>query len=154
MKEKFNDGKHWTTTCIYLLIIVVAIFLIAQVFSIRVKRTVLNQFHLNQQSFKMFAAIHFIPPMYSFANEVWYTHRLVDFSEIEKNSTSKPEIIHYWVNHYPLRFVTFSIFGRRRFFLQQRPQYIYVRSKYMNVTLKSIYELQQSPRGLVMKKIE
>lgn len=151
---KHCGGKRWGTICFYCLLVFAAIFLVAQAVSPSVKTLALNQFHLKQKSFKIFAAIHFIPPMYSFANEVWYTHDLVDFDEIEQNSSPQSEIIHIWLNHYPLRFVTNSIIHRGRFFFQEKPQYVYVRSKFTNITARTVYELQRDPQGLVMKRIE
>ena len=152
--ENLTNKKHPGTTCFYLLIAAAAIFLLAQAFSVDIRKLALNQFHLRHKSFPTFAAIHFVPPMYSFANEVWYTHRLVDFSELESGNFPESELIHSWFNHYPLRFVSNSYLGRKMFFAEEKPQYLYVSSRYMNENLRTVYELRKNSGTLFLKRIE
>jgi len=154
MRQNNDKCKHWGTIGFYLLMIVSAMFLIAQTCSSKVGKIVLKQFHLRQNSFLTFSVVHFIPPMYSFTNEVWYAHTLTDFEKMRNNPSSNNSSIHFWFNHYPLRFVTFSIFSRKMFFQEQKPQYVYVQSKYNDLTLRTIYELIPGPQGLMMKRVE
>ena len=155
MIHKNNEkNKYWGTRGLYLLIALSSLFLIAQAYSEKIGEIALKQFHLRQNSFLTFAAVHFIPPMYSFTNEIWYAHTLTDFVNMENNLSANNAVTHFWFNHYPLRFVTFSIFSRKIFFQEHRPQYVYVRSKYNSLTLRTIYELILKPQGLVMKRIE
>ena len=143
-----EEVKFWGTAVFYRLLILAAVYLVVLVFSTGVKTVSLKEFHLKQDNFGVFALVHFIPPMYSFANEVWYSQELVDFSTI----VSRPGVPHFWFNHYPLRFVTFG--APREFFFQQAgPQYVYVRSRYMGHALESIYELKRTSRGIVMSPV-
>ncbi len=118
-----------------------SLVLLAQPFSTVVQNVRLKQFHLQQDSFPLFAVNHFIPPMYSFANEIWYTNKLVDFAEIESQEGAA-DVFHYWLNHYPTRFVSFDIIGRQKFFDDDPPRYLYVRSKYRDSAWRTIYELR------------
>jgi hypothetical protein len=81
--------------------------------------------------------------MYSFANELWYSHQMLDFEVMEKNKSTTNEVLYLWVNHYPLRIVTFNLL-RPVYVNQEKPQYIYLRSRFMNLTLRSLYQLQKN----------
>ncbi len=144
MKHKFS------TTAFYGLIGIVSVFLIAQVFVKPVRDLVLRQFHLRHQNFATFALVHFIPPMYSFTNQVWYSHRQLDFDDLEKGRYNSDEAIGFWFNHYPLRIVTFSSIPRPTFHHQAQPQYLYVRSKYLHDSLLTIYTLDKNEKGLTI----
>lgn len=154
MPKKIFDSRYWGTGIVYLLLSAAALFLAAQTLFTPVKRTVLNQFHLKQKSFVTFALVHFIPPMYSFANEVWYAQELRDFQEIESGALPASETAHFWFNHYPLRLVTFSGIPRQYYFEQADPQFIYVRSKFMDQTARTVYQLKKDGKRLIMQRIE
>lgn len=139
---KFLHNKHWGTACFYVLLLAVSIVLLSKCISDKVKTVFLKQFHLEQSSFPLFATVHFIPPMYSFANEFWYNHQLFDFDQMEKNKITTQDVLYLWVNHYPLRIVTFNLL-RPVYMNQEKPQYIYLRSRFMNLTLHSLYQLQK-----------
>ncbi len=143
-----DKRRHWGTGVFYGLLILAAVYLVALVFSSGVKTVSLKEFHFKQDNFTIFALVHFIPPMYSFANEVWYSRELVDFKTI----VSQPGVEHFWFNHYPLRFVTFGM-PREFFFCQTGQQYVYVRSRYMGHALESIYELKRTSRGIVLDPV-
>lgn len=145
--------KHWGTHTFYALLAFVAIVLFSKFISDKAKVVFLNQFHLKQSSFPLFAAAHFIPPMYNFANEFWYSHQLIDFAQMENNTMPAKNVMHFWVNHYPLRIITFNLL-RSFYFTQKDSQYIYVRSRFMNLTLRSIYRLQNNGSTLEIIPVE
>lgn len=132
-----------TTVVFYSLIAVAALFLMAQVLLQPVRQLVLKQFHLKHNHFTTFALVHFIPPMYSFTNEVWYSHNLMDFQALDKGDYRPGEAIQFWFNHYPLRVVTFSSIPRPTFHNQTKPQYLYVRSRYLDQVEQNIYRLKK-----------
>lgn len=138
----------------YVLLAFAAVILLAQPFSPAVQRIRLKQFHLQQESFGLFALMHFVPPMYSFANEIWYTDRLADFHEIESQEDTTEETLHYWLNHYPTRIVSFSTFGRQKFFDTAGRHYLYLRSRYRDTTLRTVYELRRDGSRLSLMLVE
>lgn len=146
-RSKIFQNKYWGTTCFYALLMLVATVLLGKCVSDQVKKVFLKQFHLEQTSFPLFAAVHFIPPMYSFANELWYSHQMLDFEVMERNNSTTNEVLYLWVNHYPLRIVTFNLL-RPIYVNQEKPQYIYLRSRFMNLTLRSLYQLQKNDNEL------
>ncbi len=152
MENKIGD-RNRSTLCVYILLVVVSLFLVSQMFCLSVKKLILQQFHLRQESFITFAAVHFIPPMYNFANEVWYSQAQVEFEEIEKSIANSSKTMHLWINHYPLRVVTFGWF-RPMYFEHNGPQYMYVRSRFMEVTMKTVYQLKKSADGIEILIIE
>lgn len=152
-KQKFFQKKYWGTTCFYALLLIVSSVLISKCVSDKIKTVFLNQFHLKQPNFLLFAAVHFIPPMYSFANEFWYSHQLIDFDLMEKNKKTSQSVLYLWINHYPLRIVTFNLL-RPVFFNQEGPQYVYLRSRFMNKTIRSIYQLQNHDSSLQIIPIQ
>lgn len=148
MMEDQCGRKHWGTGFFYGGLFLAAAYLVTLALCPIVKDVSLRQFHLKQKCFAVFALVHFVPPMYSFANEVWYAQELADFNAI----ASRPGVMHFWFNHYPLRFVTFGA-PRKYFFRQTGPQYVYVRSRYMGHTLKSIYELKRGSKGIYLIRL-
>jgi len=152
-KLRFCQNKYWGTTCFYALLLIISSVLISKCVSDKIKTVFLNQFHLKQPNFSLFAAVHFIPPMYSFANEFWYSHQMLDFEVMEKNKSTTNEVLYLWVNHYPLRIVTFNLL-RPIYFNQEKPQYIYLRSRFMDKTIRSIYQLQRQASSLQIIPIQ
>jgi hypothetical protein len=99
-------------------------------------------------------ALQTIPSMYNFANEVWVSSKPQKFLDIEKNNVS-----HVWMNHYPLRLLTFTL-QRDQFFLKYNgPLYIYVRSQYRETLLESSYQFSwdeesSNPRHRILALFE
>lgn len=148
-------SKYRGTIVVYLLILLAALFVLGTAISQNIRTVALKQFHLRQDSFATFAAVHFVPPMYNFANEVWYSNELVDFKTITQDGLTNTNIknVHFWFNHYPMRMITFSFIPRGMYFKETKDQYIYVRSNFMDDSMQSIYQLKPTPNGLLVERI-
>ena len=147
-------SKYRGTIVVYILIAFAAVFVLATALSQNIRTIALKQFHLKQNSFVTFAAVHFVPPMYNFANEVWYANQLVSFDAIAHNENNRIKSVHFWFNHYPMRMITFSFIPRGMYFKESQDQYIYVRSNFMNDSMQSVYQLIPTDRGLLVEPVQ
>ena len=98
----------------------------------------MEKFHLRNDSFAGWATAQFIPSMYNFANEAWVspTPFVGDF-----DADNRPDTVHYWINHYPLRYASFSNEMRVNYKTFNQPVYFLVSSRYRGHALISVYKL-------------
>ena len=54
----------------------------------------------------------------------------------------RPDTVHYWIDHYPLRYASFSNEMRLNYKTLNRPVYFLVSSRYRGNELASVYKLE------------
>jgi hypothetical protein len=137
-----------------LVIVLVCIFLISLPVCSWSQKQIMEKFHLKTDNFVRWSLMQFIPSMYSFSNEVWMSIEPV-FEDFERNERAFNDIyVHYWINHYPLRYASFSLKNRQAYARSGRLYYIYIRSSYRDSALTSIYHLIPNNNSLYLEKIE
>ena len=140
--------KNPGTYCFYLLLGIVTLLLIAKVCIPGVRHQFLRQFHLSSPTFLQWGGLQFIPSMYSFGNEFWYSNQPIP----ERELTSEPSapIIHGWLNHYPSRVVTFT--NNRQFLNIAGPaDFVAVRSRYRGEALTTYYAVRKQGEAFQME---
>ena len=126
----------------YLAIFLVSLFLISMPFCPWSQRQIMEKFHLKNGSFGEWALFQFVPSMYNFVNETWVSQRPFANDFDDDWNKNRPDAIHYWLNHYPLRYATFSSDMRSKYLGIGQPTYLYIRSRYRGNDFISVYELQ------------
>ena len=142
----FQCKNNKGTLAFYILILFVYVILIGKAFCPSIQRLFMAQYHLrydNSKDFPRWAALQFIPSMYNFSNELWYSDQRIE----EMSKLSGPGVHHRWINHYPLRFVSFGLY-RELFFAGAREHFIYLRSCYRGECLMTNYRI--IPEGVQM----
>lgn len=85
--------------------------------------------------------------MYSFSNEFMVSTQLV-----EGGLNEDTQAHHSWVNHYPLRYATFGLNVRQEYFKDEAPKYYYLRSRYNDEELNSIYVIDEEDGFLRIRR--
>jgi hypothetical protein len=106
---------------LYLVMFFIFVFLSCLPFSATVQKMAMSKFHLTLRPFGRWAAVQFVPSMYNFQNEFYWSFD-------PGLSQGLRGVNHYTVNHYPLRLLFFTT--DRRPMLSSRPLYLYLRSTY------------------------
>ena len=144
-------GQTIATKLFYALLIGAAMLLFSKCIFPASTKTFSRQFHLNSSSYTEWALLQTLPAMYNFSNEFWYTPYPYDeetMDDIEAGALDEIRhdapfsiIEHYYINHYPLRLLTFNL--NRRFFAPEDEEIlaVYVRSNYQGISTLSAYEV-------------
>jgi hypothetical protein len=143
--------KNPGTYCFFLVILFVVILLLAKATCPTVRRQCMRQFHLTSPDFGRWSALQLIPAMYSFGNEFWYATRSITDEDLAKENSS--EVTHAWLNHYPLRIMTFST-SRHYINLGGALDYITIRSGYQSDELTSHYVVERVKDGFELKLLK
>ena len=152
IKQAFVQ-REVSAALLYSVIILVALFIITLPFSRQTQGLLFEKFQLKTRSFVQWSVLQVIPSMYSFANEVWKSP--VPFSDQfdpDQIPANQP-YQHYWINHYPLRYITFSLTNRQKYIHLNTPYYINIRSRYHNNQLVSSYRINPKANRLYIEKI-
>lgn len=135
---------RWRGTMLFLtLIFSAAVFLAALPVVPSIQRAVMAKFHLQYHSFPLWSLLQFVPSMYNFANEGWFSGK--DFVPPETPKSAR--VWHVWVNHYPLRLIYFRTDRGVYFVASDLWRYATLRSRYQNISLITHYYLRVLPDG-------
>lgn len=145
-------GRLFTILFVCLLVFNATVLLCLP-FSATIQSKVMEKFHLRFSSFGEWAVWQFVPSMYNFANEILISHRPVTSRALASGKAWAPtQANRFSVNHYPLRYVTFSL-TNRRLLRGQLPAYIYLRSRYRQTELISVYLLTSEKGAMMLRRI-
>ena len=150
--KSWSKEKSLSTKIFYGLIASVCIFFVLKAFVPSIQRICIKQFHLRSASFFQWALLQPLPWMYSYANEVCWTDNINPKACLDFHERAYPRF-HTWLNHYPLRFVTFT-YQRPNFVLTETDQYIHLKSRYKNQELTTTYKIIVNPDNLYLKPLE
>lgn len=112
----------------------------------------IKQFHLTVESYPEWFLMQPIPAMYNFGNEIWIgnsPHKPLPVIVRGK----KKKHFHTWVNHYPLRVVTFN-WTRPIIVREKGNKYITLKSHYRGQEVETVYFLKIDDGEIYMKKVQ
>ena len=127
-------------------IFLTGVFLLSLPFCPWSQRQIMQKFHLKSDTFAAWAVFQFVPSMYNFDNETWVSQHPFPNQFDDDWNKDRSDTIHYWLNHYPLRYASFSNDMRAKYRKSGQPVYFYIRSRYRQNEMISVYELE-SPDG-------
>jgi hypothetical protein len=133
---RFSQSQRFLTLCFYILIAGFWMFLLSANMVTHVQRALMKKMHLKTESFVLWSVLQAVPSMYNFSNELWIS---ADPNTLPGFSDNK--MTHLWVNHYPLREITFTLYRDQLFLNYNKPLYIYLQSTYRGADEKSAYRL-------------
>ena len=146
MKKEVNGVKIFRATiCLIYFVLALKLFVPS------IQRKFIEQFHHVRTPFGAWALMQFVPWMYNCGNEVWISVSPLS-SEVVANSVP-PGVYHTWLNHHPLRIVTFALY-RNIFFDGAEKRFLMARSRYQNQEVVSLYILQRTNQGLVIQPVD
>ena len=145
MRSEMKGAKIFCAT-----ICLVYFILALKIFVPSVQRKFIEQFHHVHTSFGAWALMQLVPWMYNCGNEVWISSSPLS-PEIVANGAPLG-VYHTWLNHHPLRIITFGLY-RNIFFSGINPKFFMARSRYQSQEVVSLYMLQRTSEGLLLKPI-
>ena len=144
--KSLSRSKDRGTQVFYCFLLAVWIFLLSIPFSDFLQFKIMEKFQLRSKFFPSWMLTQLIPSMYNFNNELWISDYRFS-KDVELTHAFPSDIGHVWVNHYPLRTISFNL--HRKGLLQQKIFYVYLKSSYRDTSLYSVYRL--TPEGDEMK---
>jgi len=149
-----TSDKEIPTLLFYLILILTCLFLLNMPFCPWAQDLIMNKFHLKTKSFAKWSALQFIPSMYNFSNEIWMSSEPI-FKDFDRDERYFNDIyVHYWMNHYPLRYTSFNLHKRKKFFQSGHSYYVYLKSSYQGNKLTSIYHLKSTKNSLYLEEFQ
>lgn len=127
--------KKQSTRLFYVLIVFMYMLIILKFACPSATREALKQFHLRSSSFVQWAIMQLVPSMYNFENQFWLYN------------------LEGWVNHFPLRMLTF-VHYRQEFFNMDEFGVVKIRSRYNNQALETLYMIELVDDALVIKNYD
>lgn len=149
---RLKKERQLSTFCLYGSIFLVSLTLIAKALNPSLQMIFLKQFHLRSTSFIQWGLLQFVPSMYNYGNEVWISIPELQQEQLIQIDSTEPPIVYLFVNHYPLRVVTFA-FAREYYFDPEGFNYIYLRSGYRGLSLSSQFQVIKKPSVIFIKDI-
>jgi hypothetical protein len=140
--RRLDIRKDFALVVFYLLWILVYVYISTIPFSKQAQQTALSKFHLTLRPFERWAAAQFIPSMYNFHNEFYWSLEPLNGAVTPES----PIAGRLTVNHYPLRMIVFTV--NRRNAVMQRPIYVYLRSAYRGRERVTSYLLTTTPQNI------
>ncbi|MGE3980398.1 MAG: hypothetical protein AB7F70_03110 [Candidatus Omnitrophota bacterium] len=144
--------KQYPGTCLFIsILLLIYLYIGFKLISPGLRERSLAQFHLTCPTFIGWALNQPIPAMYNFANEIWIGNR-------PKNATKEfpvgTSFKHYytWLNHYPLRVITFSWY-RSMILKDVDYKFISLRSTYRNTFVETCYYLNVKDGRVYMERV-
>lgn len=132
-------GPDWFYRILVSALAAVAIWLLAMPWVPTIAGCTMRRFHLQSDSFAVWAIQQPIPPMYSFANtaQVRTSAPTGDQDGVLENRM---------INHFPTRMFTFAN-GRARYLLDDSDKWFVFQSSYRGQQVNSVYRLESHPDG-------
>ncbi len=140
--NRLDTRKDPAATIFYLILFLIFICIAAVPFSPHAQKTALSKFHLTLRPFEYWAATQFVPSMYNFHNEFYWS--LEPLAGTLNPDT--PNAGHLTVNHYPLRMIVFTV--NRRNAVMRQPVHVYLRSSYRGRERVTAYLLLTTPQNI------
>ena len=131
MTEKKQHRKGRSFWIVSGLQALMALFIVVMGLAPPLQRAVMNNMHLSSDHYAAWVLLQTVPKMYNFDNEVWRVGFTFD---------EEPPVIHYRVNHYPLREVTFNL-TPNRVARHDLTGEIWARSTYRNTCVTSAHRM-------------
>ena len=107
-----------------------------------IQRAAIDRFHLTTPSFVLWAIQQPIPPMYNLENQVWFSRRALTDEELLL-AKPLPEVQYEYINHFPIRKVTFAG-SRYRCFKDERSGWLYLRSRYQETVKTTVWRIESN----------
>ncbi len=151
--QVLRQPSSWDTKLFLSVIGGIVVALVSLLFSPDVERLVMQKFHWRAKSFVAWSILQFVPSMYSFSNEIVVTQEFVDqpLDLVSLDQLSSPFYFH--VNHFPLRLITFTPKAREFFSSSRQSYYVYLRSRYRDVVLDTVYQMNSNGYILSFKNV-
>lgn len=147
--RNLNHRKDRATMIAYGVIMVTGLCLSFVPFSSQAQRLAMSKFHLKTRPFELWAVLQPVPSMYNFGNEIWVSRDPLTWERIEQGKLG-PNVYHRWVNHYPLRILSF---GEQRKNFPQGVYFIYLRSRYGKQVMASEFRLTVDNGRLILEVV-
>lgn len=129
----------WSTRGFYLVLAIVSFVSVLKATVPAVQIIFLEQFHLRSASFIRWMCLQPVPSMYNFANEICWTDNPDPGTCWNSTREAFPQY-HAWLNHNPLRFLSFSL-DRQKFWRTEQPQYVHLRSRFQGRERVTRYQI-------------
>ncbi len=142
-KKPYHRGRSfWIVSGLQALM---TLFIVAMGLAPPLQRAVMNTMHLTTEHYAAWVLLQTVPKMYNFDNEAWR----VGFTRDEE-----PPVLHYRVNHYTPREVTFNL-TPSRVARHDLTGEIWARSTYRNTCVTSAHRMAVDPEidGLVVLEL-
>ena len=133
-------ARDYAGVGLLLLILAVATWTLSIIFSTATRDMAMKRFHLESDSFPLWAAHQAVPSMYNFENKIQFTNELLGdapFDPADETYTKQT------LNHFPARFVTFGDQLSTRF-SQRRQGTFEMSSIYGDRELVTRWQIQQA----------
>jgi len=136
----------------YCIIFAVSFFVFLKMISPSVQRISLKQFHL-ENPFPHWVLQQFVPSIYNYANECWLSREPLTEDNLIDARSDGNTTYHYWINHYPLRVLTFH-HVRSSMLFKSSYSYAATRSRYRGMTETNFYVLDRQPGKVQINPIK
>lgn len=144
--------RKYPSACSFITVVfLLYVYISLKLFAPDLRERAISQFHLTCPTFIEWAVNQPIPAMYNFANEIWIGSRP---KNVTKEFPAGSRFKHYytWVNHYPLRVITFSWY-RSMILTDVDYKYISLRSAYRGTFLETCYYLNVKDGQVYMERV-
>ncbi|MBZ0165324.1 MAG: hypothetical protein K8I00_00855 [Candidatus Omnitrophica bacterium] len=132
--------RNWRSYMLMLIVVFMCAVQFSKLYSPRVQRVFMRQFHLKEDHFLRWACLQAVPTMYSFANELWWSPVPVGESDLFLVNTDITERYYVWLNHFPLHFITYNHY-RDLHFKDKEPRYLHLRTRFRGQDVSSDFVL-------------
>jgi hypothetical protein len=145
-------AQDWSGLLLLALAAVIGLWLVAMPFLPVVQRATIARFHLATKPFLFWAAQQSIPAMYNLENRCWTADEALTLAQLEAVPGQREPV---WLNHFPLRIVTFADSRPRWKAMPARPQdgavppprFLLVDSVYQGESRFSRFEIRPAGEG-------
>ena len=134
----------------YAVLFAIFLLLVGISYSPCLQRMAMRKFHFVPRPFAQWAFCQFFPSMYNFHNEIWMSREPITPLMLEGKTALPNGTFYGWVNHYPLRLISFSL-QRKNF--SAGTYYVYLRSTYRGQNFDSQFILKGKPGELFLERL-
>lgn len=106
-----------------------------------IQKTMMRKFHFMPRPFAQWALLQFVPSMYNFRNDFFASTQPM---AVNAQMEGKKEVLHFTVNHYPLRMWYF--YYSRKPLILSIPVYANIRTTFRDQEITSSYMMASSPK--------
>ena len=136
--------REWGSLALLAFVALVLARILLMPISPGIQRATIDRFHLTTSSFPTWAMHQVVPPMYNLENQFWFSRRPLSNEELVK--TPAKDIEYGYINHFPVRKVTFAG-SRHDCFQETRNGWLYLRSRYRTSAKTTVWRIQSTPNG-------
>ena len=141
------------TALFYALLIATAAVVIVLPLSESGRQTLVQAHHLRSPEFARWAALQFVPSMYSYGHQVWISEQPLTPQQRQSAEPLPTGATTQWVNHYPTRMMTF---GAQRAALAHHPRtmHLYLHSQFGPTQVRSHYCIEPKNGQVEMRLLD